>query len=187
MKSACATCFPVIAISTALLLAFFGLLLTAAIKDMRTMTIPNGISIALVVLYPGYVAATGVDWMGGMIAGLSVLSVGIALFALNCLGGGDVKLLASTSLWAGTELLVQMLFITALAGGVLCLAAWIRIGGPKRICQRLSGNNRNGAENGAPSGGEATVVPYGVAILAGGAFVALAQLMPIYRFAETVP
>lgn len=186
MATPCTSCLPVIVLNIALIGAFVGLLLAAAISDIRSMTIPNGVSIALAILYPAYVAVTGADWLDGLIAGAVVFAIGFVLFALNGLGGGDVKLLAASSLWAGTELLAPALFITALTGGLLCIALWLRRGGPIRIYQRLSGRQGN-ADIGAPvATGARSVVPYGVAILGGGAFIAFAQLLPLYRLAETV-
>ena len=175
--------FPIMVVSVVLIAAFFGLLLIAAVKDIRTMTIPNGISIALAALYPLYVFTTGSGWANGLIAGGIVFAVGTVFFALNWLGGGDVKLLSATSLWAGTDLLMPALFITALAGGVLCVVMWVRQGGLLKVYQRLSGKIDTDS---IPEDGTTAVVPYGVAILAGGGFVAVAQLLPIYRIVETV-
>ena len=46
----------------------------------------------------------------------------MAAFAVGALGGGDVKLLAAVSLFAGPGRLVDFLIITAIAGGLLGLA-----------------------------------------------------------------
>ena len=69
MATPCTSCLPVIVLTIALIGAFVGLLLAAAISDIRSMTIPNGVSIALAILYPAYVVVTGADWLGGLIAG----------------------------------------------------------------------------------------------------------------------
>ena len=47
--------------------------------------------------------------------------VGLGLFARELIGGGDVKLLAALSLWAGPEHFVSFMLVTALAGGALSL------------------------------------------------------------------
>lgn len=186
MITACSSCAPAIAFAAATILAFFGLLLAAAVSDVRTMTIPNSLSIALALLYPAYAYAVGADWIDGLIAGAIVFAVGFVFFALNWLGGGDVKLLAAISLWAGTPLLVPVLLVTVLAGGLLCLAVWARRGGPLRIYQRLFARLRR--EEGRPEAPADAVaaVPYAVAIFVGGTFVAVVQMLPLYRLAETV-
>ena len=190
MTAQCTACLPFVASSAALLAGFTGLLLVAAVKDVRTMTIPNGISLAMAALYPLHVAVSGADWIGGVMAGGSVLAIGMLLFSLRLLGGGDVKLLAATSLWAGTALVLPALFVTATAGGLLCLVIWVRSGGPLRILRRLSGDagrwsGRNPSLIVSGPAESAAVVPYAVAILAGGAFVAAVQMLPVLRLAET--
>jgi prepilin peptidase CpaA len=190
MTPPCTACLLDLAAPIGLLAGFVGLLIAAAIHDVRTMTIPNGISLAMALLYPIYAAVYGVGWIDGSIAGAGVLVVGAGFFALGWLGGGDVKLLAATALWAGTDLLLPALFVTTLAGGLLCLLASLRRGGPERILRRLCGAaaGRTGHEALPDIAGSAerlVVVPYAVAILAGGAFVAAVQLLPVLRLAET--
>src|SRR3546814_1397676 len=50
-----------------------------------------------------------------------VLGLGILAFARGWFGGGDVKMLAAVSLWAGPAHLSLLLLVTALAGGLLSL------------------------------------------------------------------
>jgi prepilin peptidase CpaA len=63
------------------------------------------------------------------------------------MGGGDVKLLASTSVWAGPALVFPLLMVTALAGGLVAVGV-------------LAARRRR------------SPLPYGVAIAAGGLVVA---------------
>jgi prepilin peptidase CpaA len=93
---------------------------------------------------------------------VAVFAVGAFGFAAGALGGGDVKLLATVSLFAGPARLVDFLLITAVVGGAMALAilAGAPIGpsvvaddAPLRI--RLRG-----------------ALPYGPAIAAGGLWVA---------------
>jgi prepilin peptidase CpaA len=85
-----------------------------------------------------------------LIVGMAVLAVGILLFARGWVGGGDVKLLASASVWAGPALVFDLLVIMALSGGVLAVLVMLR--------------GRNDAKR---------ALPYGIAIAAGGVYVAL--------------
>jgi len=148
------------------------LLIGAGAQDLRTMRIANGFSLAIAGLF---VVWAGVELASGRLSLLTlalslgcavvVFAVGAAGFAVGALGGGDVKLLAAVSLFAGPAGLVDFLVVTAIAGGVLGLAilAGAPIGhpavaGPLRV--RLRGG-----------------LPYGPAIAAGGLWVAATQAM----------
>jgi prepilin peptidase CpaA len=54
-----------------------------------------------------------VDWVGGAAVAAVILTVGIVLFALRVAGGGDVKLLAATALWAGPAQIVPFLLLVS--------------------------------------------------------------------------
>jgi len=100
------------------------LLMVAAISDIRTRTIPNWISVALIAgflalgLIEGFALSTIASHMG---IGLCVLICGFVLFAFNIIGGGDAKLLASSAVWMGPHEVLTFLFLTALAGGLFSL------------------------------------------------------------------
>jgi prepilin peptidase CpaA len=92
--------------------------------DLLTMTIPNRVSLALVVAFPLAAVLIGMDWMtvaGHLGAGALMLAVGIGMFARGWLGGGDAKLLAAAALWLGFEHLAGYLLLVAIAGGGLAL------------------------------------------------------------------
>jgi prepilin peptidase CpaA len=94
--------------------------------------------------------------------GIAVFAVAAAAFVAGVLGGGDVKLLAAMSLFAGPTRLVDFLTITALVGGLLGLAilAGAPIGRPVAAGDAsLKARLRQG-------------LPYGPAIAAGGLWVA---------------
>lgn len=165
---------------------FAGLLVWAAVSDYGTFKIPNRISAALVLLYPAYVLAeTGatlqpVPWIGALITAAGVFLAGLFLFATKAMGGGDVKLMSSTALWAGTALVTPFLIVTVLAGAVL--AGVIAV----RICVTAV---REGADGAVTPGGlvmgivnirhvplAKVQIPYGVAVAAGGLYVAFRLL-----------
>jgi prepilin peptidase CpaA len=112
-------------VNQASLLIFAGLLIAAAVEDVRRLIIPNRYCLAIVLLYPLHVLASSapVDWTGGLIVGAALLVAGFALFALGLIGGGDAKLLAAAAPWAGPALLPEFVLVTALAGGVVGLIA----------------------------------------------------------------
>lgn len=108
-----------------LLVVFPTLMAYAAASDLLTMTIPNRLSLALVVGFAilaclGGLSATAI--LVHVAAGALVLAVTFAFFAFNWIGGGDAKLAAATALWLGFGPLADYLFVAALGGGVLTVA-----------------------------------------------------------------
>ena len=101
----------------------------AALKDVWERRIPNRLTGALAALYPVYVlvSPTPVVWLPALGLAAAVFVVGFGLFARELIGGGDVKLLAALSLWAGPEQFVWFILVTSVAGGALSLIAlWYR-------------------------------------------------------------
>lgn len=145
--------------------AFAALLGWAALSDYRTFRIPNAIPLAVVAIYPAYVlsAPLPVDWIMGLAVGGAVLLVTALFFAFGKMGGGDVKLLSAAALWAGPEMILPLLLVMALAGGAVSATkmAWLYFGRADGGCSSIPG----------------TQVPYGIAIAAGGGFVALRLMM----------
>lgn len=156
-------------LQTGCLIVLALLLVAAAWQDLRALRIGNGLSIAIAAVF-GIWAAIGLfadtftlsslGFSVACAAGLFLL--GAAAFAIGMIGGGDVKLLAAVGLFAGPAQVVDLLLITALAGGVLGIA--VLAGAPIGL---------------APGRGEATMrrrlqgkVPYGPAIAVGGLWVA---------------
>lgn len=151
---------------------FLGLLAAAALSDVRDLTIPNRYCVAIVLLYPAYVVSAGqpIDWLGALVVGGSVLAVGFVLFALRTLGGGDAKLMAAVSVWAGPGLLIEFVLLTSLVGGALAIFLWLR--------HRLSRSPYLAAfavSEASPDFAKQPM-PYGVAIFAGGVYVAFTLL-----------
>lgn len=133
------------------------------------MRIDNSLSIAIAALFCIWAAAGlladsfTLSSLGFSIAcAVGLFCVGAAAFAAGMMGGADVKLLAAVGLFAGPALVVDLLLITALAGGLLGIA--VLAGAPVGP---------------ASARGDATVrnrlrgrVPYGPAIAVGGLWVA---------------
>jgi prepilin peptidase CpaA len=140
------------------------------------MRIGNGLSIAIVASFAlwavaglmlGRVSLVDIGWAVACAA--TVFAVGAVLFAVSAIGGGDVKLLAAASLFAGPAMQLDFLTVTALTGGMLGLA--ILLGAPI------------GPKPMVPAEGEAIGqrlrrgLPYGPAIAAGGLWVASALVI----------
>jgi prepilin peptidase CpaA len=105
-----------------------GIVIAAAILDLRQREIPDAISVALLVWA---VVATVLGWSGhgwlSLTFGLGMgLSIGLGLFWLGGFGGGDAKVLAALGATLGARDLFSLLFYVALAGGVLAVVALVR-------------------------------------------------------------
>ena len=107
-----------------IILIFMGCMLAASWNDMTSMLIPNWISLVLVA---GFFIVTPFAWQGWEIFGTHILvgviffAIGVGMFALGWMGGGDAKLLAATSIWWVWGDLPYYLASTAIAGGVLAI------------------------------------------------------------------
>ena len=106
------------------LLLFPGLMAFAAASDLFTMTISNRVSLALVGGFLALALLSGLgfyDILSHLGAGLTVLAVTFACFAMGWVGGGDAKLAAAAALWFGFGHLLNYLLYASLFGGALTL------------------------------------------------------------------
>jgi prepilin peptidase CpaA len=151
------------------LIALSGLLAWTAIHDFRTFTIPNWICAAVVALFVvhGLSAPESVSWINSLIAGFLMFLGGLALFAANLMGGGDVKLIAALGLWAGLDAIMEFLVVTSIAGGILALAIVSR-----RWLSRQTIPDVATTEAGEQVSLRTAALPYGVAIACGGLYLA---------------
>lgn len=141
-----------------LLLLLALVLIAAAVQDAVSMRITNTLSSAVILLALTAMALHGFAfpmWQNGALF-FALLLVGTGVFATGNLGGGDVKLLAAIGLWFKLADAFWLLIAIAIAGGLLAL---VMIVGRRLIAS--AGGKR-------PSRG---FIPYGVAIVAGSAFV----------------
>jgi prepilin peptidase CpaA len=105
-----------------LLLIFPIAMVYAAAMDFFTMTIPNRVSLALILGFFAAALLGGLGWddiLKHVGAGVLMLAITIALFSQGIMGGGDAKLLSAAALWVGFGNLVDYVFMTALFGGIL--------------------------------------------------------------------
>jgi prepilin peptidase CpaA len=103
--------------------------ISAALSDLRTMTIPNSISIAMTISFMVFAPALGLSLETiayCLLAALITFAVCFGLFAINAMGGGDAKLLTASALWFGFSFpLVVFLVHTAFLGGLLTIGILI--------------------------------------------------------------
>jgi prepilin peptidase CpaA len=158
-------------LQTGCLAAFAILLIAAGWQDLRTLRIANSLSLATLAAFAVWAAAgvalgqlSAATLAIAIFCSLAVFGIGAAGFAAGILGGGDVKLLAAASLFAGSAHLVDFLVVTALAGGALGLA--VLAGAPiGPVAPAADGTVRARLRGG---------LPYGPAIAAGGLWVVAA-------------
>lgn len=108
-----------------LCLAVFPILMIATgLHDLTTMRIPNWISLVLLATFFPAVLLVGLSPVEVAIhvgVGFAALIVGMIMFALRWIGGGDAKALAAACLWMGLTGLAPLLLWTAIVGGGFCL------------------------------------------------------------------
>jgi prepilin peptidase CpaA len=147
-----------------LLALFPAAVIFAGIRDLTTFTIPNWISLAIIALFFPVALITHLSLPhleGAVLVGLAALVLGVGLFALGWIGGGDAKLLAASALWMGWPAVLPFLIWTSVAGGLLSVAllasrkvaGYYPLGGPAWFGRLM--------QPGGPA-------PYGLAIAAGG-------------------
>lgn len=142
-------------------------LVGAALSDLTRYEIPNVLSLAPALAFALVAPALPV-WttLGHVGACLAMFALGTAFFVLNVWGGGDVKLLAATTLWIGWHELPNFLLSVALLGAIIAILLLIA----RAIAGRDFRRGRWYSRMLSKSSG----VPYGVAI----ATAALLLLIP---------
>jgi prepilin peptidase CpaA len=133
-------------------------LLIAAFTDLRRREIDNWLTGAIALAAPLFWISSGLPLSAvGMQLAIAPATfiVLVGLFALNLMGGGDVKLLTALSLWIAPLWYLRLIIVMALVGGVLTL-----IFGAIHLARRKQGR---------------VAVPYGIAISAAGLWVLASQ------------
>jgi prepilin peptidase CpaA len=153
------------------LLVFGGLMVWAAIGDVRSFTITNKLNLGIAAAFLLLAIPMGMGWpeiFGHLKVGLITIVITISMFLIGIFGGGDAKMTGAVALWLGPTAMFPFIFYTAISGGILVLVLIIsrqaakKLGLPRspkwarRLLRKRSG------------------VPYGVA-LGIGALVAVPQ------------
>jgi prepilin peptidase CpaA len=112
-----------------LLVVFPFLMVYAMLSDLRTMLIPNWISLSLVVAFFLFIPFSPLSWgqIGFyMLTSFGMLVVCFGAFTRGWIGGGDAKLIPATVLWLGPPALMSYLILASLFGLVLLagVLAW---------------------------------------------------------------
>ncbi|WP_084397507.1 A24 family peptidase [Henriciella aquimarina] len=140
---------------------FVALCVYAALKDLETLTITNGLNAAIAFLFiPAViVAAPGWGLTGAHLAtGMVAFVISVFLFVFGVFGGGDAKMIPGVMLWLGPAAVMPFLMVMAVAGGVLALFVILA----RRLVPATAAPGFAHETMQAGNG-----VPYGVAIAAG--------------------
>ena len=99
------------------------LMITVMITDITRFIIPNLLVLSIILLYPVllYFASTMPDWKTALLVGFASFVVGFGIFALNLMGGGDIKLFTVASIFVGKDNFFEFIFLVSLLGGGLAL------------------------------------------------------------------
>lgn len=149
-------------------LVFPACLIWAAISDLRTMTIPNWLSLTLAVAFVPtalLLKAPPSLFLEHLGVGLTGFVVGFAAFAFRLMGGGDAKLIAATALWFSFKGFLVLIVYIALMGGALS----ILIIGARFFLSIYVPSFPAWAQKLLQPKGD---IPYGIAICAGGLLAA---------------
>lgn len=169
------------------------LLVVAAAVDMRTMRIPNWLTVSGAVLGLGLGAAVpwellgwrwgleGMAWaVGGMLVGVLLL---LPLYVLRVMGAGDVKLMGMVGAFVGLQQIVPAVLTVFVAGGLVALAwsAYRRVfrrtaAGTADLAMSLAFAALHGTRPTLPTTSSGKL-PYGLSIAIGTvAWLAIAEL-----------
>lgn len=160
---------------------FLSLCIYAALRDVETLTITNGLNLTIAFLFfPAMIiAAPGWDVFGAhMMAGAVAFVVSVLLFGFGVFGGGDAKMIPGVMLWLGPQATLPFLTAMAAIGGALAVVVIL---GRKFV-----------PAHAAPGFAAETLqsgngVPYGVAIAGGAIFAApLSPLLTSINFATVL-
>lgn len=105
------------------------LLIASALFDITTYTIPNILTGAMLLLFGLFLSVMaltghGLSWnmiVPHLTAGGVGLIIGMVMFALHWIGGGDAKLFAMACLWLGWDFMFDYALIASILGGALTL------------------------------------------------------------------
>lgn len=167
-----------------LLVAIVMILAAISWLDLVWRWIPNTLVAAIALLWsPTAFAAPFMNTVASISTAATILGIGMLVWRLGWLGGGDVKLVAALSLWAGPTLTPGLLLAIGASGGVLAtvfLAARRPVFGPFLACLHVAIDRclpavawsaAATAWGRLPNGSSNDSIPYGVAVAAGGCWL----------------
>ena len=171
---------PLSPLNAVFVVVFVGLVVCAAASDLRSLEIPNWLSVALVLIFLPAALAADISFTAIAIeygVSIGIFAMGAMLFGFGLIGGGDVKFMAAMALWLHWSVLGTLFVYVALLGGVLAgiillitkIQALLFV---KKLIPWMNGDDA-----------EPQSIPYGVAISGAGLIVlSQAQWAPFSLF-----
>ena len=95
------------------------LMLTVTFSDITRYLIPNWLVLAITIFYPIaiWVAPVKPDWGSACLIAFGAFVIGLLVLS-RFMGGGDVKLLTATALYAGKAGIIDFTVYVAILGGL---------------------------------------------------------------------
>lgn len=160
------------------------LMLLASITDLLYYRIPNNVVGLLFILFPLFTLSTSqsITFQPYVLFAI-IFILGMVLFYLNLIGGGDAKFLSVVALWIGWAKIIPFLILMGIIGGALSITILAmpkvikniakkarHFVGKQRVLtplmSRFLNENNKEVERDILSMQQAHMVPYGVAITA---------------------
>jgi prepilin peptidase CpaA len=159
-------------VAIALLVVAVIIYTAVAVQDLRLRRVSNAFCVGIALLGVGrwVFLAQVVPAAWALAAAVTVFCIGIALFAKGWLGGGDVKLIAATTLLIGGTDTPRFLFLMSIIGSALALALLIHL----KFGRFYHAASATPADSAAPPSDHAKV-PYAVAVAAAASIVLFLQ------------
>lgn len=155
-----------VGLQSLLFLAFVGPVLWAALWDVRTLTIPNHIPLTLLILWPlSWLATPWPETAQAMLWAMVIFLIGAVFFTLRWFGGGDVKFFSAVVLWTAPDRVFELIFLTAMAGGLLAMTMISPLG------------DIISSYNSAMAGRKKQAIPYGLAIAAAAIYIGISKYL----------
>lgn len=156
------------------IVAFLGAVGWAVASDVQRRMIPNLASLTMVLLFVLHAATSpaSVNWWGSIAIAFGAFAIGLPLYMMRLVGGGDVKFFAAAALWAGPVFAPHYLAITVFVAALLGLAMFFGL--------RVS-NARRWSTGGdvAQFLHHRATLAHGIAIGTGAVFLAVAHAVPL--------
>jgi len=106
------------------------LLLVGAVTDWQRRSIDNWLTATVALTAPLYWWAANLGlWpdIAFQVAVASIIfAIGIGLFAMGAMGGGDVKLLGGLALWFPGLVMMRLVIVMSIIGGILTIFMLVR-------------------------------------------------------------
>lgn len=150
-----------------------GFVITAAYADIRTRRIPRELTVAAILAGLAYHALTG-GFTNALVGAALAFAVGMAMFSIGAIGGGDVKLITALGSMLGLDSWGRAMATAIVVAAVMALIEVVRHRAVRQtarnmweICKTLLGTRFHGHPVLNVKNSAALRSPFGVAAAIG--------------------